>query len=101
MYFSNNSITGSSANCFKLNYTPQVQNPVTNPLTDKNNWMLVQDTMMASGNEQYMTIGNFMDDTQSGVTFVGGGAGWNSAYYYIDDVSVIDLGPTGIKENSI
>jgi hypothetical protein len=98
VYFSSSQVTGS--NCNLLNYTAQIQNTSSNPLTDKINWILIQDTLTATGGEQYITIGNFATDIISNPQFVGT-FGLNGTYYYIDDVSVIDLGPTGMKENSI
>jgi hypothetical protein len=80
-------------------YTPQIQNTSANPLTSKAQWMLVQDTLYAQGGELYMTIGNFMADSLSDTVFVGGGINQaNFAYYYIDDVSVTDIGWVGEKE---
>jgi hypothetical protein len=80
-------------------YTPQIQNTSANPLTSKAQWMLVQDTLYAQGGELYMTIGNFMADSLSDTVFVGGGINqWDYAYYYIDDVSVTDIGWVGEKE---
>ena len=47
-----------------------------------------------------MTIGNFKADSLSDTLFLGNFGGGNVAYYYIDDVSIIDEGIyTGIKKN--
>lgn len=86
-YFSSQAIVNNSAGAFY--FTPQVKNNSNNSLTDKSNWVLVEDTFTASGNEAYMMIGNFFPDSLSDTTYVGG-SGWGvgAAYYYIDDVSL-------------
>ena len=98
-YFSVNQITGTSG-CNLLPYTPQIQNKASNSLNDKVNWMSVSDTLTAQGGEQYITIGNFMKDSLSDTLFLGSSGGGNVAYYYIDDVSVIDINTMGIKQET-
>ena len=74
---------------------PQVKSNI--PLTDTLNWMLVQDTVYANGNELYLTIGNFSTDATSDTL----NTHYNSSvesYYYIDGVSVIDVNTIGINE---
>jgi hypothetical protein len=96
IYFSKTPI--GSSNTSRLPYTAQIQNTSSNPLTDKNNWMLISDTLWASGGEQYITIGNFMVDSSSDTVRLVGG--FTASYYYIDDVSVIDVNSIGIKSYS-
>lgn len=87
-YFSDTAIVNSCDTL--LPYTPQVQNTAANPLTSKNGWTLVSDTLIAEGGEKYMIIGNFNPLVQSDTIYVGGGTWGNTccSYYYIDDVSV-------------
>jgi hypothetical protein len=94
--FSANAISQSGAGVF--NYTPQILNKSVNMLSDKTNWMLVSDTLYSDGSEQYITIGNFKHDSQADTMFLGNIGGANVAYYYIDDVSVIDYGPMGVNQ---
>jgi hypothetical protein len=68
---------------------PQVYN-TTQPFNDTLNWMKVEGSFTATGNEEYITIGNFFPDSLSDID-TGYAQVWNS-YYYIDDVSVIDAG---------
>jgi hypothetical protein len=71
--------------------SPQFFN-ATNLLDDTLNWMLVEGSFTASGSENYLTIGNFMPDSLSNVFLYNPGpTGSYHAYYYIDDVSVIDI----------
>jgi hypothetical protein len=68
-YFSADSFFVSYGNFTGLmNYTPQIQNDVHNDLSSKINWTLVCDTFIATGNERYITIGNFYNDSLSNIT---------------------------------
>ena len=95
-YFSPSPIT--SMNTYVFSVTAQIQNNSLNPLTSKTGWRLISDTLFANGGELYMTIGNFMSDSLSDTTYVS--SGWSASYYYIDDVSVIDIGWVGLNENN-
>ncbi len=80
----------TTKNVVKDYIIPQItNNPITNPLTDTLNWMKVTGTYIANGGEQYIIIGNFKNDTNSNIQYLGQrtpqGIG---AYYYIDDVFV-------------
>ncbi len=68
-----------------LNLLPQIES--NGAVTDKLTWTRISGIYQAIGGEEYLTIGNFRDSTNSDATFVGnGGTGW--AYYYIDDVCI-------------
>ena len=71
---------------------PQVYNTLQT-LNDTVNWMKIEGSFVATGNEEYITLGNFFTDSVSGLGFFGidTPSYWYS-YYYIDDVSVIDAG---------
>jgi len=89
VYFS--AIPVGSGDNLVLPFSPQIQNyPLSNPLSSRNIWIQVTDTLFAQGDELYITIGNFKNDQDSDTSSVSGGASWNYPYYYIDDVSVID-----------
>ena len=62
-YFSAGPI--GSTNVSVLPYTPQVQNPAGNILSDTLNWTLVSGYFTAEGGEDYLTIGNFKKDDAS------------------------------------
>ncbi len=83
----------SSASLLYLPYTPQIQNNnLTNPLTTPNTWIQISDTIIASGGERFITIGNFNNDVSTDTTHLNNGTNWTSfSYYYIDDVSIILL----------
>lgn len=70
-----------------LNVTPQVVHSGT-LLSDAVNWAAVTGTFTAAGGEDYIIIGNFLDDAS---TTAGTGGGFGSIQisgYFIDDVSV-------------
>ncbi len=100
-YFTSTPIT--TPNPVTGSITPQISNPVSNIVTSKTQWTQITGTFTAAGGEQYITIGNFKTNANSGLTNVGGGS-IDDAYFYIDDISVT-AGPTGIlattNENQI
>ena len=64
-----------------------VENPSSNLLNDTLNWIKISGDFIAKGGEQFLVIGNFRDDSHSGLQNTGFGFG-DVAYYYIDDVCV-------------
>ena len=70
------------------NLVPQVNNTIQ-PLNDTIKWMKIEGSFHANGNEEYITIGNFLSDSISNVVITDS-IPIMDAYYYIDDVSVID-----------
>lgn len=94
-YFSNQLISDNSN--YLLSVTPQINNPLGNFVSDKINWVKIEANYVATGNENYLIIGNFFDDqnTDSLNSFTGSS---NGVSYFIDDVSVIDSSAIGINE---
>ena len=85
-YFTRDSVIN---NDFKnLQDAPQIQNPSGNLLNDTSGWMKVSGAFIATGGEQFMTIGNFKNDVNTYADTLSTSA--QIAYLYIDDVSVID-----------
>jgi gliding motility-associated-like protein len=62
-YFSKDKIQRNDKHAFYEYYPPQIQNPLGEYLTDSTNWMLVSGSFVADGDEEYITIGNFLPDT--------------------------------------
>lgn len=86
-YFSGTSISGAFGQI--LNVIPQISNDILiNPLDNKIGWIKIAGSFNAIGNEKFITIGSFVDDFSTDIVHVIGGT-YTSAYYYIDDVSVI------------
>ena len=85
-----------------LPFTPQVDlmDPEHEYLTDATNWTCIVDTFVANGSERYMIIGSFLDSSQvNGIDTFSGIA--PLCYYYYDDVSVVEVGPSGIHETGL
>jgi hypothetical protein len=81
-----------------LGLTPQVQSPSGIPMTDTVGWTVIQGEFTASGGEQFVTIGNHLNDDETNIVLVNGPKNWNVAYYYVDNLNLIDCTPTGISE---
>lgn len=87
----------SSSNGMELNYTPQIENPISSPINQLNIWQLVTDSFFASGGEQYLTIGNFNNNSNTDTTMINGST-WAEGYQYIDDVKVQPCSTVNINE---
>jgi hypothetical protein len=90
IYFSNIQITRSDS--MVLRYSPQVYNPIGNYISDTTNWIEINGTVFSNGGENYATIGNFyaIPDT---LTVTTDPNVINDPYFYIDDVSVVEVTP--------
>ncbi|MBN4077684.1 T9SS type A sorting domain-containing protein [bacterium AH-315-C20] len=89
----------SSSDVINLPYTPQVVSEEGAPITNQLDWVRIVDTIVASGGENYITIGIFTDDASTNWVFVSGG--WeDEPHYYYDDVSVIKVGTAGTASTS-
>lgn len=87
-------------------FLPQIKFTSPTFYVDKINWTLISDSnYIANGDEEYLTIGSFetLPDTTSLYfphSFVPGiGNSYKSAYYYIDDVKIIEKSPSLIIAN--
>ena len=100
-YFSVDSVSMPTIDI--LPFVPQINNPTGNYFTDTLNWMPFNGTFLAQGGEQYVILGNFNPASAPIDTlyqYYGSASHSNWAYYYIDDVSLIDLDSTlTVKEN--
>lgn len=95
MYFTTNAISQPSG-CPNLVGIPQVA--ATSVLTDVINWVKLEGTFTASAAYQYLTIGNF-DVANVTAVNTGGSCNAQGAYYYIDDVLVIEDAQLGIEQH--
>jgi len=98
-YFSVDSIYEPLNNSALSNFLPQINNPSGNIISDTLGWTLVSGTYTAQGGEKYITIGNFYGDNNMNIDSLNNNAplGNSGAYFFIDDVSVIDC-TVGINE---
>lgn len=82
--------TGTSADYANLPYIPQVSNPPGNMLNDATGWTRISGSFVASGGEDYITIGNFKNNDSTSVIQRGPSNPFylNLSYYYVDQVCV-------------
>ena len=97
MYFSTDTLHSFGQNNDPIPVIPQVENTATNYLADTMNWMLVQGNYMAAGGERFIAIGNFRDNASTPFILGGGSSTSWAAYYYIDDISVVQCN-VGVEE---
>lgn len=81
--------------------SPQIIN-MQGQLDDTLYWVPIEGSFIANGTEEYITIGNFFPDSLSGIQPYQTGTGsflFDGSYYYIDDVSVIDISTPAFAGN--
>lgn len=83
-YLSNDTLLYYGPNSETIPVNAQIKNS-GGIITDTMNWTLIKGIYNASGGESFLTIGNFTPGDSVDLSGTGG------AYYYIDDVSVIEL----------
>lgn len=89
IYLSDTAI--SSSNYWVLQYPSQIKNFNNKIITDTLDWHRIEGIYVASGNELFLTIGNFNDSLTTDTVTVNYSGTYQSAYYLIDDVSVIPI----------
>ena len=100
-YVDNNAV--SSYNCCKdMPVTPQVQNNPAVFMTDTAHWVKIQGSFTAIGNENTITLGNFVDSTTIQYQLFNS-TGNQIPIYNIDDISLIamDLVPYAGHDTTI
>ena len=95
-YFTNDSLC--LANTYNvISVTPQIENPASNFITNKIDWVPISGEFQAKGGEKFITIGGFNPSLVSDFDSVGDGGimqGENALFqsaYFIDDVYVVAL----------
>ena len=72
-----------------INVTPQLNYDCA-PITDaSDNWVRLEWNYVATGGEQYFTIGNFFNNANTNIANLPFNLTNPYAYYFIDDVSII------------
>jgi hypothetical protein len=101
MLFTNTPVYVDTANGkLLLPSNPQVTNYGNPIIQDTLNWVKVSGVFTANGGEQYLTLGNFKTDAQTNYVHWQSSGGYNAAYYYVDDVSVIPLDSMPLKADA-
>ncbi|HTD41115.1 MAG TPA: gliding motility-associated C-terminal domain-containing protein, partial [Mucilaginibacter sp.] len=89
-----------------ISVIPQIENPFNNFITSKTNWTLIQGIYLATGGENYITIGNFYDDANTDTLFSPGiGSQYNNpgdhlSGYYVDDVSLVEYNKAYVGQDT-
>lgn len=87
----------STNNVEVINYSIQYHND-SYFLSDSINWMKIEGSFIAKGGEQYLTIGYFFPNVQNDTMFIQDDFfGSNSVYYFIDSVSLYEIGDVSSK----
>jgi OmpA-OmpF porin, OOP family len=73
---------------YTLNFIPQVENLSGHFLSDTINWMKISASFTADSSYQYITIGNFKDDSNTDTMNVYSNNGSTDIYYYVDDLCI-------------
>jgi hypothetical protein len=91
-YFSADSLVYNDLVSITQQVFPQINNdPISNPLTSKTEWMSVKGSFVAQGTEQYMTLGNFKGHYNTDTTNVDNFYRFLNSFYFLDDVSLVEL----------
>ncbi len=90
VYFSKPAITRNDQLAFSQ-YQPQILNPDSIFLDEYVGWQTIQGIYTANGNEEFITIGNFLPDSLTNTKNNTPGLDPRS-YYYIDNVKVYQVG---------
>ena len=88
MYFSSGIPSADNGPSSIIGPTPQVYS--SQIIVDQNNWVLISGTFLANGTESYIHVGNFFSETEVNAQSVGGDI-VDFAYYYVENVSVVQL----------
>ena len=92
LYFDNGTILTGTYTCSNtINVIPQISNNPAININDTLAWIKIQGSFVASGNEKYVTIGNFKNDSQTTGIATGFNTNYISALYNIDDISLIPI----------
>ena len=95
MYFDNGILdtvtTGINNTGIYTFVNPQVKQPPSIVVNDSINWVEISGTFTATGNETYLTLGNFYSDASTTQVVSNPTVTANWSGYIIDDVSVIDF----------
>ena len=86
IYFSNDTVKSLNANAL-INVQPQIENSKDSIIYDTTNWVAIEGKYIATGGEQFITIGCFTPDSLLNIMDLKGDIE-SYAGYYIDDVAV-------------
>lgn len=90
LQFSSDSLLQTGTNIISIPGGPHISNTPGTALSDKTDWIEISGQYIASGDEQYITIGNFIVNSNLYIhTFPAFGDQLPLASYYIDKITVV------------
>lgn len=92
-HFSEEPLTQQGTYYINLTSPPHIENTPGLILDDKVNWLMISGTYIADGGEEYLTIGNFFKNEETGSVTLPGSGFLSIGSYYIDEVSVTPVNP--------
>lgn len=96
-YLSSTPLTGNNS-FYVLPVVPQVESSGVF-FTNSNGWEYVGGTFVATGGEEYLTIGNFRDTSMTNMQASGAFPAYGSGFIYVDDVIVQEGEITALASN--
>lgn len=96
LYFSIGPIDTTGVNLWVLPFVPHISSMAGNFLNDTVNWTKISGTYVATGGEDYITIGNFSTNANTASDSAN-----TRSYYFVDDVLVMKDTTSGIEEKRI
>lgn len=93
-YFSVNAMQQNNTSF--LNVSPQIESN-QGYIIDKENWVLVSGSFIATGGEEYITIGNFHDANSTDYILFDTTQLAGYAYYYVDNISLVCCDSVGCE----
>ena len=75
---------------------PHIESFSLTPIFDTINWIKIQGSYLANGDENFITIGNFRNNVNTNVQQIkplNPAEAYNISYYYLDNISVVEIKP--------
>ncbi len=94
-------VAGTNTMAIAGSFTPQIVSPAGIQLTDTLNWMEISSTYTATGNEAYITIGDFFLQSQHNIVNSYPSNCNGVSVYYLDDVSVEEVQVAKAKNDTL
>jgi hypothetical protein len=99
MYLSDTSITCSTL-C-RFDFIPQIPSFFNTQLDDTLNWIELKGSFISSGNERYLTIGNFYSNSSSNYQIFNPSSIYLESQYYFDNLSLTRCRPPTLGSDTL
>lgn len=98
--FSNTAVTCNPPGCV-LPYSSTALLLSQSCLNNNTTWIELKGMYTSIGGERFITVGNFFDDANTNTNLVNSNMTFNSAYYYLDNISVYEVAPVVAGTNGV